>query len=126
MRTRLAGKVVSVLTCALAPVVAHAQNWTGTLGSSWNNGNNWGGGLVPTSAAATVLTFGSASTYTSNNNLANPFLLNRMTFAASAGQPYSMTGSMLDFRASAGQPSIEQHSSHAVQIANNIEIGALE
>lgn len=100
------------------PAQAATFTWTGgDVGTGdWSDTDNWSGG-APTSNAATDLIF---STNTNglnpNNNIANPFLLNSMTFNA-ALPAVTVTGSQLQFN---GSRTITQNSDNKVTINNTL------
>lgn len=117
------------LCCALILLisarVAEAANWTwdGTGGNvNWNTGANWTSGTIPSSNSATDLTFaGTNNTGTAlvplNQNIASPFQLDSLTFAAASGS-FFLGGNGLSFTGNTN--SITQLSSNAQSIANNI------
>src|SRR5436190_24088639 len=92
-----------ILSVALSRAYAGSWIWSGNGGNAnWSTVGNWGGS-APTSASTTDLTFaGSNNTGTAliplNQNIANPFQLNSLTFNATAGSfflggyPISFTG----------------------------------
>jgi autotransporter-associated beta strand protein len=53
--------------------------------NNWSAGMNWVGGAAPVAGAATSVTFDGAVGLTPNQNIADPFLLNRIIMAAGAG-----------------------------------------
>ncbi|HMP04229.1 MAG TPA: PEP-CTERM sorting domain-containing protein [Gemmatales bacterium] len=71
--------------------------WNNTTGN-WSVGANWGG-TAPTGANNTdILQFGSAGFllgYTATNNVANPFLLNRMNLTGSSQVGGSSSGAVI-------------------------------
>lgn len=97
--------------------------WNGNGGNvNWGTGGNWVSGTVPTSAATTDLIFaGTNNTGTAliplNQNIANPFQLNNLTFATGSGS-FFLGGNPLAFTGTAR--TITQDSSNAQSIANNI------
>jgi autotransporter-associated beta strand protein len=124
--------VLSGLTrfcCALIFFVAvHASKaavwtWTGGGGNvNWTTGTNWNLGTGPVSAATTDLVFaGTTNPGTAliplNQNIANPFQLNNLTFASGSGS-FFLGGNPLAFTGSAR--TITQNSSSAQSIANII------
>jgi autotransporter-associated beta strand protein len=89
--------------------------------NNWSDGNNWGG-TAPTSSSATALTFaGTTRTGTAgtplNNDIANPMLLNSITFS-SGGGAFFLGGQQLEFTGT--NPFITQISSSSESIANAI------
>src|SRR5690348_5772263 len=75
----------ALMVCTLIGVAAGAQTftWTGTADGNWSDVNNWSGGSVPTSGAATTVQFNATDpvTYNAFNDLIdNPFVLNKLNF----------------------------------------------
>jgi fibronectin-binding autotransporter adhesin len=68
-----------------APPPASAQNytWNDPNTGVWSSASNWVGPSAPSSSVTTVLAFSASKsqTYTATNDLANPFLLNRLTLS---------------------------------------------
>ena len=81
-------KTLSVLvgasSVAAAAQLAQAQTWVNPNSGSWSVGTNWIGGTPPTSSASTQIAFNATGTqsYTSFNNIANPFTLGTRTKSA--------------------------------------------
>jgi autotransporter-associated beta strand protein len=118
--TRLCSALIFLVTASFTP--AATWTWTGLGGNvNWNTGSNWSPGTIPASASTTDLIFaGTTNTGTAlvplNQNIATPFLLNNLTFAAGAGSFYLGGGAM---RFDGGNSnSITQTSSSAQSIAN--------
>jgi|GEM_PF-2581836 len=91
------------------PAWAGTFSWTGGDGTSqlWSTGSNWSGGTAPTSASDTVINFDvmnnpGTSTNRLQQDIANPFLLNEMTFGHNADVSYYLDGGPLQFVANAG------------------------
>jgi T5SS/PEP-CTERM-associated repeat protein len=79
--------VAAALALAAYTTPARAQFvWNNAAGGNWSIGGNWSGGTAPSSGAATTLTFINPATtaYTATNDIANPFLLNGLTFTNNA------------------------------------------
>jgi hypothetical protein len=77
--------VFTLITVAAVTPRASAQTftWTGTADGNWSDVNNWSGGSVPTSGAATTVQFNATDpiTYNAFNDLIdNPFVLNKLNF----------------------------------------------
>ncbi|MCE9531313.1 MAG: hypothetical protein K8T89_09360, partial [Planctomycetes bacterium] len=98
----------SLLALAIAAIAcpAHAQTYTWTGGGQstgntfWNAPANWGGTLPVSSIDTTIAYVSSSVNFTSNQNIANPFVLNSLTFGQFVA-PFSIVGSNgLDFRTS--------------------------
>src|SRR6476660_1752639 len=126
---RRAHCLAAVLVAAFSASAALATTFTWTGDSSvnqlWSNGANWGG-TAPTSATTTDLIFaGTTNTGTSgvplNNDIANPFVLNSISFSASTSS-FFLGGNALRFNG-AGD-TITQNSSSMASIANNIDATA--
>jgi fibronectin-binding autotransporter adhesin len=110
--------------------IPHAQagtwTWSGNGGNvNWGQAGNWGSG-APTSAATTDLVFtGSTNTGSAltplNQNVANPFQLNTLTFNSLAGT-FFLGGSALSFTGATS--TITQSSSNGQSIANNMSATA--
>src|SRR3954462_8074834 len=92
---------VLILLTAVQYAQAGSWTWTGNGGNvNWSTVGNWGG-TAPTSAATTDLTFaGSTNIGTAliplNQNIANPFQLNSLTFNSTAGS-FFLGGNPLAF-----------------------------
>jgi len=71
-----------------------AQWLWNTTNGNWNLAGNWSPATLPASAVTTGLTF-NGTTYTSNNDLGNPFVLNGMTFGNTG--LVNITGNQLSF-----------------------------
>jgi autotransporter-associated beta strand protein len=79
-------------------VKAASFNWIGTGGSGdWSDSSKWTGGAVPVSDPATILTINAPknTAFSSNNDLADPFVCNALVVRASAGASLSLTGGAL-------------------------------
>ncbi len=76
----LLSALVALLAVA-APAAAQSYTWNAPNTGTWADPLNWTGGVAPPSDATTELTFAAsgASSYTATNNVANPFLLRRIT-----------------------------------------------
>src|SRR4051812_16655761 len=121
------------LCCALTVItiapLSHAVTWTWTGNGgngSWGTGGNWTTGSGPSSSATTDLIFaGTNNTGTAlvplNQNIASPFQLNNLTFAAGAGN-FFLGGGALAF--TGATTTIAQNSSSAQSIANAIAASA--
>src|SRR5262245_19985273 len=84
---------------------ARAQfTWNNPAGGPWSVGGNWLGGTAPAAGPTVALIFPNASPagYTATNDIANPFVLNALTFDnAAAGlitvAPDTANGGALSF-----------------------------
>jgi autotransporter-associated beta strand protein len=114
--------LAAALALALAPPAA-AQTWTGSVGGSWATAVNWSPNGVPASGIDTALTFGPATTAAMTDDIAGPFLLNQMTFAA-GGPAYTLAGNALDFRNSSASasPQIAFNTANGVTIADAVTL----
>lgn len=96
-----------------------SQTWTNFtgVGTNWSTVGNWTGGVVPTSSATTQLTFGSSpgniptgsffaypsvGNYSSTNDIATPFLVNRMIFEGLGANDISSNGIVMTTSNAAG------------------------
>src|SRR2546430_11116190 len=91
------GVVASMMWAARAP--AATFTWTGARDGDWSTvfivQTNWAGNVMPVSSASNDLVFStSATTTVVNNDIANPFLLNSLTFG---GSGFTLSGGTLDF-----------------------------
>src|SRR5690349_13967455 len=80
-------------------VQATTFTWTGARDGDWSTvflvQTNWSGNVVPTSSGSNELVLSSSATTTTvNNDIASPFLLNKLTFGGSA---FSSNGGTLEF-----------------------------
>jgi fibronectin-binding autotransporter adhesin len=115
---------------AKAPPAAADYIWTGNGvafspnfdGVNWSNSFNWQGNTLPSSGAATALTFSAAPTGISVNNLGT-FTLNGLYF----NTPIVLAGSQFSFASyqlfGTIYPRINQNSSGPVTIQNNLSLG---
>ena|GEM_PF-1379369 len=121
--------VFFLVTPIAAPAVTFT--WDGgashagaTLNNNWSTANNWTTG-APTSADDTGLIFTASSVQTTaTQNIANPFLLNSMTFDASSNVT-TISGSQLNFTPTSGtgiQPTLTQSASTDVVISNPVSL----
>jgi hypothetical protein len=77
--------ICTALICGSASLAPAQSIWTGGAPTGdWNNASNWTPGL-PASSATTQLTFAGSNNLSTNQNIANPFDLNSLTFDVSAG-----------------------------------------
>ena len=112
------------------PAWAGTFSWTGGDGTSqlWSTGSNWSGGTAPTSASDTVINFDvmnnpGTSTNRLQQDIANPFLLNEMTFGHNADVSYYLDGGPLQFVANAGtQPMFRNYGWYDKHIYNAIQV----
>ncbi|MFN2623421.1 MAG: beta strand repeat-containing protein [Chthoniobacterales bacterium] len=111
-----------IFLAAISCAQAGSWTWNGNGGNgNWSTGANWGGS-APASSSTTDLTFaGSNNTGTAlvplNQNIANPFQLNTLTFGSGAGS-FFLGGNALSFTGASN--TITQSSSNAQSIANGI------
>jgi autotransporter-associated beta strand protein len=107
------------------PEAATGQTWAVGTGN-WNVGGNWVGGVAPASNINTALTFDSQANarYTSTNNIANPFLLNSITFGGTTTHAIVLKGDALQFSANAAgaAPSITMGGLSADIVQNSLSI----
>ncbi len=96
--------LASATAAAIAAVVAgraHAVTylWTGTGSGNWSSSSNWSGGTVALSAVDTQIFYNPASgvNFTSNNDIASPFILNSMIFLGGSTFNPTVSGGTLQF-----------------------------
>ncbi|HEX8077344.1 MAG TPA: autotransporter-associated beta strand repeat-containing protein, partial [Chthoniobacterales bacterium] len=112
-----------ILLAAIRWAHAGSWTWTGNAGNAnWSSTGNWNLGSAPASASTTDIVFsGTNNPGTAlvplNQNLANPFQLNSLSFAGGAGS-FFLGGNALAFTGAAS--SITQTSANAQSIANNL------
>lgn len=85
---------------ALLAAPAAAQTWNGGgFTNSWSNGGplgNWSGAAAPVSGPATALTFAGTTRLATTQDIADPFVLNALTFQPGAGA-FSVAGGEVRF-----------------------------
>jgi autotransporter-associated beta strand protein len=113
------GLVGAVVLLAGRPATGQSYTWAGSLDGNWSTPGNWSPAAPPTSSVNTALTFGATGNPTMTNDLAGTFSLNSLTFTAAA-PAYTLGGNPLAFQLSSFLPAINQNSSSAVTINNNI------
>ncbi len=101
--------------------------WTNTVSGAWSGAANWtndtGAFMVPFTSGQTnySLSFIQAGTVTANNDLGSGFLLNQLNFG---GDTVTLAGNSLAFTNNAAAlPQINQNSSAAVTVNNNLVLG---
>jgi autotransporter-associated beta strand protein len=101
---------------------ARAQStWTGLGGdANWSSGANWSGG-TPGSGLTTAVTFAGGTNLNPNQNIANPFVLNSLTFAAGTA-PFNLGGNGLRFDGTT--PAISQASAVDQTITSPVTFGS--
>jgi autotransporter-associated beta strand protein len=107
-----------MLLLPAAVFAAGAKNWTGTVNSSMNNASNWFENAVP--VTGDDLIFGSASSFTVNNDLAAGTSFKSITFNGAA---YTISGNMLKL---SGGPFAIQNTggNHTISLDIVFETGA--
>ena len=124
---RLMLSIIFVMALLIDMTSADTFTWTGqALTGKWDQNSftvtNWVGNVIPVSGSATQLVFSSiANQGTPNQEIANPFLLNSLTFG---GPAFTLNGSALQFEFSGSDPSIIQNSSSIQTINENIVLDA--
>src|SRR5437660_7458139 len=89
------GGVVALLTLSAVPATGQST-WNGNGGdNNWSTAGNWTGG-TPSSAATTTVTLAGTNRLSPVQNIANPFMLNQLTFGSTAGG-FSVGGNGLNF-----------------------------
>jgi T5SS/PEP-CTERM-associated repeat protein/autotransporter-associated beta strand protein len=85
LRARTAPTVAAAVLLGLwtaAPAAAQVYTWNDPTTGDWSVGGNWAGSVAPPSDPTTQLVFnGTGTTYTATNDIADPFLLNRLTLS---------------------------------------------
>ncbi|MEI6074996.1 MAG: autotransporter-associated beta strand repeat-containing protein [Verrucomicrobiota bacterium] len=101
--------------------------WTNSGPGNWSAGANWtndlGNGAAPLPAGQTnyALSFNRTGAYTATNDLNSGFLLNQLNF----GGTVTLRGNSLAFTNAGGTgPAINQNSSSAVTIANDLAVNS--
>ncbi len=112
------------------PALATTYTWTGQgPTANWNASQfvlpnfvtNWGSGLsliLPISSPTTDIVF-NTSGVSVNENIADPFDVNTLTFGSSAG-PFTLKGGQLRFNTDAGQPGAILQNSNAAQTISEL------
>jgi autotransporter-associated beta strand protein len=97
-------QLAATIVLFVAGLIARGDDytWTGDLGTFWSQRSgpttNWTGGVIPTSSNATRLTFDqSAHGYSLFQDLAEPFVLNQITFG---GAGFNLGNESLTFAGS--------------------------
>jgi fibronectin-binding autotransporter adhesin len=96
----IAPLVSCVVLLAVSAGQARAQSFVwigGGTNGDWSNPSNWTPG-IPASSATTAITFAGGNNLSTNQNIANPFDLNSLTFDVSAG-PFVINSGALRFLA---------------------------
>jgi fibronectin-binding autotransporter adhesin len=121
--------LAALATVLSLPLTSSAQTYTwdgeSANSSNWNQPFNWVGNSNPTSGQDVGIVFAGITRLNPNQDLANPFELNQLSFTNSAGA-FALTGSPLLFRrnSSTSHPDLFQNSSSTITIANEIRIEA--
>jgi len=94
----LPAMMAGLLGLLLAPSVrAQTYTWDGGAGSwAWNAAGNWVSDTLPLSASSTTIVLTGSTQTVTNQNLADPFLLNRTRFDSGAST-FSIFGQPLHF-----------------------------
>src|SRR5205085_6095386 len=119
--TRLLCAMIS-LASTIHCLHAGSTTWGGSGGNvNWTTSGNWTGTPLASSSTTDLFFDGANNTGTAlvplNQNMANPFQLNNLTFSLGAGS-FFLGGNPLAFTGST--TTITQNSSNAQSIANNI------
>jgi autotransporter-associated beta strand protein len=116
---------VAILVCAAAAQAA-TNTWDGGgTDNSWSTGNNWNpDGSVPVSASDTVVQFNGNTRPSPSQNIATPFLLNRLDFIGGTTM-INVGGNQLQFVANgATQPRVYLNRNQSCAISTPINIPA--
>jgi autotransporter-associated beta strand protein len=93
--SKLRALVVPALLALGSP--AAAQNWTGNGGDdNWSTAANWNLNANPASSTSTSVAFNSSTRLASVQDVANPLVLNALTFGSAAGS-FTLSGNGLNF-----------------------------
>ena len=105
---------------SMAPAAAQTWNGGGADGN-WSTAANWISGTVPVSSMDTAVTFAGTTNLAPNQNIANPLMLNSLTFASGAGS-FTLGGSALDFHTSSANvlPSITINGTQTINSPINL------
>lgn len=130
MRAPRPRSIICIISAALivgsaAPAQAQTNVWTGggTTGD-WSNGSNWISNTAPTSGATNDLLFVGSSNLNTNQNIANPFDLNALTYDTSAGA-FVTFGQTLRFVANgATAPSLVLNNASPITFNNPVTFNA--
>jgi autotransporter-associated beta strand protein len=116
---------LALLGLPMAESQSATFTWGGSTGN-WNVGANWGGTAPTGTNPVDVLQFGGdiSTSYTSTNNVANPFLLNQLVFnvtdSGALGATHFLAGSPLRF--SGSNPVIFGNGAGGVRIDTPIQL----
>src|SRR6266550_270222 len=94
----IAGLLVGILLLGLCSAAeAATYTWDGGGSSnSWNDAVNWSNDTLPLSSADTAIAFGSGPRNITTQDIANPFVLDALSFG-NLGIQYLIGGNALDF-----------------------------
>jgi autotransporter-associated beta strand protein len=125
---RAFGLAVTLALATTPAALAQTFAWDGglshgnfTIGNLWSIPNNWVGGVAPVSGAATNLVFAQSGMWTTaDQNIANPFLLNTLSFNG-ANNFTALSDEPLQFNFSNGSsPFIAQNTANSITVGNAI------
>ncbi|MDA3800277.1 MAG: hypothetical protein PF692_14520 [Kiritimatiellae bacterium] len=121
MHIKYAGVMITGILCLLftGNVTLQAQTWNGSGGNgNWSVDANWDGAVAPVSSNVTDLVFDGSTQLSVNNDISDPFLLNNITFPATAGN-FILSGDALELYGD-----IINQASGVQTIVNDIELAA--
>ena len=121
---RMLAALLLVLTL---PAPAATYTWDGGTGANqlWSNADNWDAAGAPVSASTTTVVFAGTSNLANlNQNIASPFVLNRLATTSTAqNQAVSIAGSPLQFVADgATQPTLAHSRAQNLTVVNAIQV----
>jgi T5SS/PEP-CTERM-associated repeat protein/autotransporter-associated beta strand protein len=118
LKTRRLGTLAVAVGLTLMAGRTQAQYvWTAAASGNWSITTNWQGGMVPTSAPTTTISFGNGI-YTATDDLAPaPFTVNSMTFGASGTATISQSAAQ-GFAFDGTAPTINMGAGNAIINAN--------
>ncbi|MDZ7619750.1 MAG: autotransporter-associated beta strand repeat-containing protein, partial [Patescibacteria group bacterium] len=110
------------------PFLRSAATWTGGASDgNWGSGDNWAGGAAPTSSASTdIWITGDTNVGALSQNIATPFLLNRLQITGTGmSNAVNTGGQALSFQASGTLvPSIHISRDTAVTLSGGLNLAA--
>jgi autotransporter-associated beta strand protein len=107
--------LIITATLAALPAAGQNYNWSGNgADNNWSTAANWSFLGSPPSGVATVVVFKGTNRLSPVQNIANPFILNQLTFDFTAGS-FTLGGNGLNFGGSV--PRLNQNSSNPQTVA---------
>src|SRR6478672_9532506 len=98
MQFRTTLQAAAVLAITAAPAAAQTFTWDGGAGNgNWNAPANWNPDGAPTPGAGVTIVLDGATQTTTTQNIAAPFVLNKLQQQANATAGFVVNGSQLQF-----------------------------